>query len=412
MSGRAVTSIRFGRPAGYLLVVALLITSWSLYFSGDFRNVDVDLYHLYALRFWGHLPHPIVPTEYPPLAVLVFSITLAGPAAMFPATFALFMAAIAAGAYVVFLRLTSPRQAGAYAIYVLGAGVATLFFRYDVVPALVTGAAVWLLYRHRFAAVYLLLAVATLLKLFPIVLLPVAVVAQASVAPPGAKRWVSPLLGAAACLTLVVLGFAGAILLDPAHGLSSLSYQLQRPDEVESVPATLLWLASLGGLAVHPDASFGSLNIVSSASVAVNSLAAIAMLAALAFVYRQQVRGRLSPGQAALACVLVVLCSSKVLSAQYFVWLAPILALVVGFQLRWLFLFLLTGLIFPTLWELTIGHSSAPAYSPLLLGVIAARNAALLTLAAIYLRRPGADLEAKRSNSASHPGARLSHQSA
>ncbi|MBV8529367.1 MAG: DUF2029 domain-containing protein, partial [Candidatus Dormibacteraeota bacterium] len=340
-----MTSVHFGRRAGYLLALALLVTSWSLYFSGDFRNVDVEFYHLYALRFWGHLAHPSLPTEYPPLSVLVFSLTLAGPPALFPETFAVAMAVIAGAAFVVFLRLTSLRQAGAYAIYILAAGVATLFFRFDLVPALVTVAAVWLLYRRRFTAVYALLALATLLKLFPIVLLPVAVLAQLSAAPHGAKRWAAPLVGATACLAVVALGFAGAALLDPAHGLSSLSYELQRPDEVESIPATLLWFASLGGLAVRPDTGFGSLNVVSSGSTTVNILAGAALVVGLAFVYWRQHRGRLTAGQAALACVLVVLCSSKVLSAQYLIWAAPILALVVGFQLRWLFLFLLTGLI-------------------------------------------------------------------
>lgn len=393
----AVVPTRFGRVTGVLLVIGLLVAASSIYFAGDWRNVDVDFYHLYALGFWGNPSHRLLPTEYPPLSILPFSLTLLGPVEWFPVTFALSMAAIAVLGFLAFFRFTSTRQAGAYAIYALAAGIATTFYRYDLVPALAAAAAVVLLYRRRFTLSYALLAFATLLKLFPVVLIPIAVLAQRySVPRERRSNWMAPSVGVALCVSVIVVGFLVAAMIDRAHAFGSLTYDLQRPDEVESVPATMLWLTSLAGVASHPDASFGALNLVGPAAPVINVLADCALFGGLALVYSQLARRHLTLGQAAVGAVLVLLCTSKVLSAQYFIWLAPLLALTVGFELRWLALFLLTDLIFPTLWAHAIVHTSVPRYTAVLLVSIAARNGVLVWLTIDFLRHPGVDLEAKR----------------
>lgn len=394
----AGTSPTVGRTLGILLAIAFTVAAASLYFAGDWRNVDVDFYHVYALGFWGNPAHRLLPSEYPPLSILPFSLTLLGPVQWFPVTFAVVMAAIAVGGYLAFLRFTSPRQAGAYAIYVLAAGVATTFYRYDLVPALVTAAGVALMYRRRFTASYVLLAVATLLKLFPIALLPVAAIAHwYSMPRESPRRWTAPAAGVVLCLTLIAVGFAIAATIDRAHAFGALTFDLQRPDEVESVPATLLWLASIAGLAAHPDAGFGGLNLISPGASVVNALADAALVGGLALVYWRQIRSRLTLGQATIGAVLVLLCTSKVLSAQYFIWLAPLLALAAGFKLRWLFLFLLTDLIFPTLWAHAIVHTVVPTYTATFLLAVAARNAVLVWFTVDFVRNPGIDIEAQRA---------------
>ena len=169
---------RYPRWLSVLVVAGLAAAVLSVYAAGDWRGADVDLFHTYALGFWGNLSHPLLPTEYPPLSMLPFSLTLLGPAAWYPDVFAFWMGVIAVLGYLAFRRLASPPQANAYALYVVAAGVATLLFRFDLVPALITVGAVWLMQRGRFSAVYPLLAVATLMKLFPLLLLPVAVIAH------------------------------------------------------------------------------------------------------------------------------------------------------------------------------------------------------------------------------------------
>ena len=387
------TSRRIPQWLGPLLIGGLAVTLLSVYAPGDWRNGDVALYHIYALGFWGALAHPLLPTEYPPLAILPFGLSMLGPTTWYPDVFAFWMAFAATLGYLAFRRWTTPHQANAYAVYVLAAGIATLLFRYDIVPALLTVSAVWLVQRRHFAAVYPLLAIATLLKLYPLVLLPVVVIAQwraRNGSGPQALWGIS--IAVASFGAIVALGFIAAVTVDPAHGLSAITYDLQRPDEVESVPATGLWFASAAGFATSADWGFGSFNLTSSLSPLVNALADGALLLGLAWVYWRQLRGQVSVGQAAVGVVLVLLCTNKVLSAQYLIWLAPLLAATAGFQVRWLFVCLLTALIFPAAFETGIAHDGATVtYSGFLLAAIAARNSLLVVLTARFLLVPGID---------------------
>jgi len=389
-----MTLARYPRWLRAVVVAGLAAAVLSVYLAGDWRKADVALFHIYALGFWGNLSHPLLPTEYPPLSILPFALTLLGPSAWFPDVFAFWMGAIAVLGYFAFWRLTSQRQANAYALYLVAAGVATLLFRFDLAPALITAGAVWLMQRGRFGAAYPLLAVATLMKLFPLVLLPVAAIAHwhSRRGDPG-SRWTHVALGVVSCAAIVAAGFVAASLIDPVHGLSSLTYDLRRPVEVESVPATVLWVGSIFGAGASPNVSFGSFNLISDISPVINALAVAALLFGLIRVYWSQLRGRFSVGQAALAAVLVLLCTSKVLSAQYLLWLAPLLALTVGFQLRWFVVCLLTALVFPALWPNVVGQGAAVMYSVVLLAGVAVRNAALVFLTVRFLSVPGIDLE-------------------
>jgi hypothetical protein len=376
------------------LVIGLAIALFSVYLAGDWRNIDVSFYHTYALAFWGGIAHPLFPPEYPPLSILPFSLSLAGPASWYPDVFAFWMALLFALGYLSFRHFAGSRQAGAYAIYLLAAGPATLLFRYDLFPALLVVAAVWLLQRKRFAAVYPLLAAGTLLKLFPLLVLPIAAVAHWR-SGRGKDRDVRRqiILGIGACLGIIAVGFLGAVVIDHKHGLGALTYNFRRPIEVESVPATVLWLGSLVGIQATATASYGSFNLVGSLSAAANMMGIVALVTGLLWVYWRNLRGQLTTQQATVAALLVVICTSKVLSAQYLIWVAPLLAATVGFQMRWLFLCLMTALVFPVLFEVGVSHQgSSIAFSGLLLAGIAARNTLLLILTARFLIAPGAEM--------------------
>jgi Glycosyltransferase family 87 len=393
-----MTTRRYPAWLGLLLGASLVGAALSVYLAGDWRSGDVSLYHSYALGFWFGLPHPLLPTEYPPLSILPLSLTLAGPSAWFPDVFAFWMGIIAALGYFAFRRWTSGGPAAAYALYVLAAGVATLWSRYDVLPALLAVAAVWLMERHRFAAAYPIIAIATLLKFFPIVLLPIAVIAHWRTGRRrGTKVKREIAWGVGVCLSIVVLLFAVAAVLDPGGWSSSLTVELKRPIEVESIPGTLLWLGSLAGVRTSPSVSFDSFNMTSALTPLIGVISALALVAGLLFTYWKQLRGRFTTGQAAVAALLVLLCTSKVLSAQYLIWLAPLLATTVSFQMRWLALFLLTALVFPTLWEVgVVGHAASVAYTPLFFAGIAVRNGLLVYLTIQFLLAPGHDREWER----------------
>jgi hypothetical protein len=376
------------------LVVGLAIALLSVYVAGGWRDSDVSVYHAYALGFWGALAHPLLPSEYPPLSILPFALTLTGPTRWSGDAFAFWMALAFGLGYLAIRRCAGPRQAGTYVIYVLAAGPATLLFRYDLFPAMLLVAAVWLLERKRFAAVYPLIAVGALLKLFPLMLLPVAIIAHwRSRRGRVSGTWRGIVVGTAACIVIIVAGFGAAVFIDPAHGLGALTYNFKRPFEVESVPSTLLWLGSLVGIPAHADASFGSFNLVGSLSGLISVVADVALVTGLLWTYWRYLRGQLTTSQTALAAILVALCTSKVLNAQYMLWAAPMLAITLGFQMRWLAVSLLTAVIFPTLFEIgTARVGPSVAFSTILLAGVAVRNVVLLVVTWRYLLAPGGKL--------------------
>ncbi len=86
--------------AVYALVVAgrmYAVTHWKL------TSGDVVEYHLYAQAFWlSHPPLHQLPVEYPPLAIIPFSLTLFPPISDIQTIFSLWMAAIVVIGYAAF----------------------------------------------------------------------------------------------------------------------------------------------------------------------------------------------------------------------------------------------------------------------------------------------------------------------
>jgi hypothetical protein len=381
---RSLPWLRIAQVLFALYLVGALVSVW---LPGDWRQADVALYRTDALHFWGRLGHPELPQEYPPLSVIPFALALIGPPAAGQDAFALGMAAIFLLGFVAVRRWKGPSRAWTYAAYALAAGPATLLFRYDIVPALLALGCVWLLERRRYAAAYPLIGIGTLVKLFPVVLLPVTLIAHARDARPGggwdvARRLA---LGAAVCLGVVAAGFALGVAVDPAHGLGAITYDLRRPIEVESVPATLMWLGSLVGIPMRPVYAYTSYDVTGPLSAAASVIGDAGLGVGMLWVWWRQATGRMDVARAVAASLLVLLCGSGVLSAQYLLWVAPVLAVVDGFRFRWLAVFLLTALIFPVLFQVAIRYSPTIVYSAGFLVGVSARNVLLVACTVRFL---------------------------
>ena len=376
--------MRIARVVFAVYLVGALISVW---LPGDWRQADVTLYRTDALAFWGHLAHPSLPREYPPLAVIPFALALIGPPTVGQDSFALGMAALFVLGFVAVRRWKGPSRAWTYGAYTLAAGPATLLFRYDIVPGLLVLACLWLLERRRFAPTYPLIAVGTLVKLFPLVLLPVTAVAHARADRRGGGWGVARRLaaGGAVCIGIVAAGFALGLVVDPARGLGAITYDLRRPVEVESVPATLMWIGSLFGSPIHPAYSFGSYNLTGPLTAAASLVGDAGLVAGILWVWWRQLTGRIDTGQAVVASLLVLICTSAVLSAQYLLWVAPVLAVVEGFRYRWLAVCLLTALVFPLLFQVAVQYQPTIRYSAVFLAGIAARNLLLVACTARFL---------------------------
>lgn len=399
-------------------------------------NGDVVEYHKYALAFWTHAPlFTSLPIEYPPLAILPFSLTLLPPLADFQSVFAWWAGAATLAGYLAFRRISGRRRALAYLVYLLIGGAGTLVARFDIFPALATIGALWAAQRRRFTLAYLLLAVGVLLKLYPAFLAPLVVIEQWRTLAdrygerdiwPGPRDWRGWLArdrwargaqtqatrgaakGAALFAGIVALGFGVAFLLNPSGALSEFQYAGARPLQIESTPAALLWLATFIGIPAHPDFSFVSLNYIGPLDALLKPLSSLALVAGCLWVYARLARGRLPLAQAFLALLGVITVTNKIFSPQYMIWLAPFMAEVYGFDLFWLLICGLTTLIFPYLYALGNPIWLVP-YVRGFLPSVAIRDGLMLaaTLRAILQpvwRAPG---EARRAASAIESGERV-----
>jgi hypothetical protein len=397
----ALYAVEFG-----LLILAFYATRLVSIFIWQLPNGDVKLYRDYALTFWTRGFHAL-PVEYPPLALLPFTLTLTPPLADYHAVYAIWMLAIAVLGYIGFLIYSTRRRAIIYVIYLLVGAAATVLSRFDLIPALLTLGALWATQRRRFGWAYVLIAIGILTKLYPAFLLPIIVIAQWRAATAHARikgrlpaeklngRWWQgkPLVvfrriwaqpatprvaaGLTLCAGIVALGFWSALAISPTGALSGFNYAGARPLQIESSPATLLWLGTLLGIPAHPDYSFVSLNYVGPFDTLLKPLSALALLVLCLLVYWRQAQGRLTVGQAFVACLCAVVATNKVFSPQYLIWLLPVVAAVEGFDLFWLAICVLTTLDYPIIYQMRHPIWTVP-YTPEFMPVLAVRNLLLL----------------------------------
>ena len=388
-------------PGLALVVVGVLATTVGP--TADTRITDLSVYARDAeLLLSGHLPYRDFAFEYPPLALA--PITAGAALGTAPRAYAIVFGLLMLAAGVALLALTAAlaRDRGRTAAWVValaplltGAMVRTHF---DLVAIALAVAALLALARDRPALGFALLGTGAMTKLIPGLLVPVAAAWMLARGRPGLVR---ALAACAAVVVVASLPFLGRGELDAYH------YQLSRPVQVESTPATVLF--ALGGSRVtgtttEPD-RYGSNGLVGGAASAVQGAFAALLVAALAGVVLLVLRGagdERSLVLGSLGAVLAFLALGKVLSPQFAIWLVPFAALAWTLDERALAAALLvavglTQLEFPVRYaDLVRGESGTIA-------IVAVRNAVLLGAFAVTLARLGAPTRWRPRASAATP---------
>jgi hypothetical protein len=376
--------------AGLLCALPTLI--WSVPFL---TLGDVNEYNQYALAFWTQTPlfHQF-PQEYPPLALIPFAFTLTPfHSILYYWAFAFWMGVIFCLSYLWMALAVSHRKALIYALYLLVGAAATLLMRFDLLPALATLGALVMAERKHYSWAYTLLAIGVLLKLYPAFLVPVVMAAQWRDVQPGLVTPQEPLeresfgivwqrsqpllKGLSLFVALIAIGFGAPLALNFQQATSFFTYNLARPIQIESAPASLLWFGTLFGFPIQGEGSFGSVNLVGPLGAPLKMLSLAGLVGGSLLVYWRIWNGNLNLGQAFLATIGVVMVFNKVLSPQYFIWVLPLVAYVLGLDLFWLALCCLTTLIYPFLYHVYY-HVAHEATNPMLLWAIAIRNVFLM----------------------------------
>lgn len=288
-------------------------------------------------------------------------------------------------------RVTPALRLWVYGLPMLGPLALT---RFDLVPGVLAGAAVLLLVR-RPAWSGIVLAVGASLKLWPVLLLPPLLVRRAGSGALLAAFTASGLLVALGCMAI-----AGRDRL-----LSPLTYQQDRGLQIESLPALPLmlawlfdsdrWQVTIGRFLSAQVSGPGE-----SALLAVSTVATACGLVLVGLLCLRGWRrgGQLPPVAVAWLCltaVTVLVVTNKVFSPQYLLWLLPIV--VAGLVLQsddpalrrvaWLLVVagMITQFVYPVGYSLLVYRPHLG--SPFCVGLLVGRDALLLILLAVAVRR-------------------------
>jgi hypothetical protein len=294
---------------------------------------DVRLYQGVANDlFEGKLPYRDRVVEYPPYGLPIFILPrLFGDANYLEAFMGLALVADWSVKLLLFgfgLRfLNGARSLLPLLLYCATVPFMRYFFlqRYDVFPALICLAAVWLFCSRRFALSGLAIAAGVGVKLYPVTFVPVLFVL--AVRQGGGRRFLIGLM--AGLLPLVPLSF-----IVPWWRFAE--FHAARGLQVESLYASLLWLGQLLGLTPATwEYTQKWYEVLGPPATAVlpwaRAIFVLAVIFSTAFSVWMVARNQ-EPSPAQLArCLLVPLLGfvafNQVLSPQYLIWLLPLAAL-------------------------------------------------------------------------------------
>jgi hypothetical protein len=345
--------------------VAVFVGTWTLLHVGFYRHkqiTDTPVYQRYGNQIaHGKVPYRDFDLEYPPGALPMFALPgLAAPGhgqdvkPGFRRTFETLMwvcGAVALLAMAVALRALRaspwvPLLFAAVAPLALGS---VILSRFDLWPAVLVAGATAALVSARFRTGHVLLGIGAAAKFYPAVLLPLAV----------AFTWKRRgRTEALACLGLTVgvfvLIFLPFVVLAPGGVWHSVSMQLGRPLQVESLSAAVLLVAHhIFGFGLAGETSHGSQNIAGTAADVLGVASTVVQAAVLVWIWVSFARGpatgsRLVRAFAAAVCAFIAF--GKVLSPQFLIWLIPVVPLVRGRRGLWAGALLLAALVLTQIW--------------------------------------------------------------
>jgi Glycosyltransferase family 87 len=395
-----IASRRFTSLAALAAAVLFVATFAALHrgWYDDAEIIDLPVYETYGNAIErGSIPYRDFRLEYPPAALPMFVLPSLlsdkgdqpGFRRAFERAMALCgaLAIVFAGLILAALGATRTRVVAtlaAIAVFPLLLGSVVLT-RFDLWPiALVLGALAALLWeRHRLGFGILGLAVAA--KLFPAVLVPLAL------------SYVWQRRGRReALICLGVLGVVVALVFLPfvvlgADGVAySLGRQLGRPLQVESLGSAFLLAAHhLFGLGLEMRSSHGSQNLEGALPAILATLLTAVQLGVLTWIWLRRPATGAELVRWSAAALVAFVALGKVLSPQFLIWLAPLVPLVAGRRGLWASLLLVVALVLTQLWfpagywELALRFEPAPS------ALVLARDLTLVALLVVLVRRSG-----------------------
>jgi uncharacterized membrane protein len=386
----------------HILIFTLFFKSGWIF--GKYLQEDFALAYYYASKIiMGQMPYLDFSIEYPPLALAFMLIPR-----LFSSNPDLFADLFNAEMLVfdligLFLIAAIARRWGksvwktlaVYSLALVCIGP-LIVVRFDIIPAILLLAALYLLICRHYSFAWVMLALGTLTKLFPAVAIPIFLIYHFR------QRQYAQILKGIGVFALVCAVIAVPLLLiSPGGFLGSFTYHTGRSLQCETTYASFLLLAQACGLgSLEIINSSGSTNVVSPLADALAGWSTAITLALLLLVYwlyfRRTGKGKYDDlsalqGQDSLMlnsvflAVLLFILANKVFSPQFIIWLFPLIPLLTtrGSSLPWL-MFMMVGLMTAFVYPKDYGGLE---YGELLaIGMLVLRNLVLIGLAILVMK--------------------------
>jgi hypothetical protein len=357
--------------AALALFAISCIVLWRAPIDGDV----VELHRYGHAVLGGQVPYRDFALEYPPGAIPLFTLPALGEFVTWfrlenALAWAIVIALTAALLETLFPRRRyNPLLTGFVAAVPLVLGPFALM-RFDAWATVCVLGALLLHLRRRPVAAMTVLALGTLVKAWPLGLVPVFLVAGVGIR------------ALAAYGGVLAAGLAPFVALSAGGSYNGLMSQVDRHLEFESLGASLLFAL---GRPVRTYVETGSISVAGSGADSIASLQSLAQLAAFLLAAVLYARSRRRPRDLARAVGLGTAAAAvlgKVLSPQYLLWLAPFAVLVDSVASLALFAGAAAAT-HPLLHDVAgLAERQRPAVA-----LLAVRNALLLALTAVLLRR-------------------------
>lgn len=347
-------------------VVALL--AYELY--TDWHDDSVEIYYHYSTKFFeGEIPYRDYDMEYPPLALLAFSlphVLALGKTLSFEQYLKLYLLVNALFSLIMSIIMLlvlqrwypePPKKVKATALLTIGVLLCApiLPFRYDLFPALLSILALYLLIAKKPAASGFSIGVAVGAKLYPAVIIPIMGLYFL------AKKDIASLVRFIVGGLISILTILPFYLLAPNQFASFLTYHQQRGLEIETlISGLILLLKTFGVGAAEIVYNYTAFHLSSPyADIALRWLPFITIILFVIILancyvnFRDQYAQNRDISTDSLnayttIAVLVFIATNKVFSPQYIIWVLPFLPLLkFRYASLLIAIYWLTNMLFP-----------------------------------------------------------------
>ena len=214
--------------------------------------------------------------------------------------------------------------------------------RYDIFPAVLTLMSFYYFVKNRYAWAFILIAVGMMTKLYPALLFPIYFLCFAM-----KGEWKDAWKGTAVFIITTLIIVVPVMIIDMDALTYFIEYHADRPLQIESVAASLIYPLAMLGLtkvtitSAKDPGSFGSDNLVGEIPDAVVGFLTPLMIICVlgicfffAYTYRKADEdGRIKVlGLAVAAVMMVFMVFGKVFSAQYLIWVISPIVFILMFE--------------------------------------------------------------------------------